>query len=219
VNSSSVDRAPKMRKKRPLKRVDGVHRDAILVVIASEDRYAVKQYFDLFKSTQIQFRVLETDDGRSSPQQVMSRLDEYIEEHQFGDGDQFWFVADTDHWIESNHIQNLVEVARLCRQKGIQVALSNPCFDLWLLLHFDDFPAEQSLSCSAIADRIRSVVGAFNKTKVFRLPIDNASVANAIARSSANYDASAIIPENLQTALHSIIQQLVAEGIIKIPGQ
>ena len=56
-----------MRKKRPLKRVDGVHRDAILVVIASEDRYAVKQYFDLFKSTSIQFRVLETEDAARLP--------------------------------------------------------------------------------------------------------------------------------------------------------
>ena len=41
-------------------RIGGVHRDATLIVIASEDRYAVKQYFELFKSTQIQFRVLET---------------------------------------------------------------------------------------------------------------------------------------------------------------
>jgi len=47
-----------MRKNHPLQWVDGVHRDAILIVIASEDRYAVKQYFDLFQSTQIQFRVL-----------------------------------------------------------------------------------------------------------------------------------------------------------------
>ena len=106
-----------MRKNRPLKRVDGVHRDAILVVIESEDRYAVKRYFDLFKSTQIQFRILETEDCNSSPAQVMARLTGFIMDHDFGQGDQFWFVADTDHWIESNHIQNLVEVTRQCRKR------------------------------------------------------------------------------------------------------
>ena len=148
-----------MRKKRPLKRVDGVHRDANLVVIASEDRYAVKQYFDLFKSTQIQFRVLETEDGKSSPEQVMTRLDQFMRDYDFGEGDQFWFVSDTDHWVESNHIQNLVEVVRQCRQKGIQVALSNPCFELWLLLHFADFPSGDRLLCSQLAEQIRIAVG------------------------------------------------------------
>lgn len=206
-----------MRKRRPLKRVDGVHRDAILIVIASEDRYAVKQYFDLFKSTQIQFRVLETDDGNSSPGQVMARLAGFITDHDFGEGDQFWFVADTDHWIESNHIQNLVEVARLCRQKGIQVALSNPCFELWLLLHFAEFPT-QNASCSQLGDQIRKVVGSYNKAKVFNLPITDTGVADAIRRSKANFDVTDSIPTKLQTAVHRVIEDLVAQGVIKMPS-
>jgi len=173
-----------VRKKRPLKRVDGVHRDATLIVIASEDRYAVKQYFEFFKSTQIQFRVLETEDGKSSPEQVMNRLAEFMKDHDFGAGDQFWFVADTDHWIESNHIQNLVEVVRQCRQKGIQVALSNPCFELWLLLHFTEFPSADRLSCSQLGEQIRSIVGKYDKTKVFNLPVTNAAVTEAIGRLS-----------------------------------
>lgn len=52
-----------MRKKRPLDRKVKVVRDASLVVIASEDRYAVRQYFDFFESTRMQLRVLETRDG------------------------------------------------------------------------------------------------------------------------------------------------------------
>lgn len=92
--------------------LDLLRRDEIWFVIGSEDRYAVKQYLNLFKSTKIQFRVLETEHGHSSPSQVMSRLDAFMKDHDFGEGDQFWLVADTDHWIESSHIQNLVEVAR-----------------------------------------------------------------------------------------------------------
>lgn len=205
-----------MRKRRPLQRVDGVHRDATLVVIASEDRYAVKQYFDLFKSTQIQFRVLETEDGNSSPEQVMNRLSEFMSDHDFGEGDQFWFVADTDHWIESNHIQNLVEVVRQCRQKGIQVALSNPCFELWLLLHFANFPTQQGLTCSQLGEQIRKLVGSYNKTKVFGLPITNDSVKDAIERSLAHFVESDLIPEKMQTAVHVIVKDLVDQGIIKI---
>ena len=37
-----------MRKKRAIQRIENQTRDASLVVIASEDRFAVKQYFELF---------------------------------------------------------------------------------------------------------------------------------------------------------------------------
>jgi hypothetical protein len=62
-----------MRKKRPLDRKAKPVRDASLVVIASEDRYAVRQYFDFFESTRIQFRVLETLDGKSAAAHCRSR--------------------------------------------------------------------------------------------------------------------------------------------------
>lgn len=40
-------------KPRPLDRDNGVVRDASLVIIASEDRYAVKQYFSRFKPRRV----------------------------------------------------------------------------------------------------------------------------------------------------------------------
>ena len=192
-------------------------RDANLIVIASEDRYAVKQYFEFFHSTRIQFRVLETKHGKSSPQHVMERLNRYIEEYDIGEGDQFWFVSDTDHWIEPGHIKNLVEVVRLCRQKQIGVALSNPCFDLWLLLHFADFPNEVSLKCCEIGHRIRTAVGQYNKARVYDLPIDDERVAIAIQRSRANQSLSGEIPDRIATSIHLIIEDLVSRGVIRIP--
>ncbi len=86
-----------MRKKRPLDRSTSVVRDASLIVIASEDKYAVRQYFEFFRSTKIQFKVLETQDGKSAPEHVLTRLDEYMKEFDIGDGDEFWLVSDCDH--------------------------------------------------------------------------------------------------------------------------
>jgi len=68
-----------------------------LIVIASEDKYAVRQYFEFFRSTKIQFKVLETQDGKSAPEHVLTRLDEYMKEFDIGDGDEFWLVSDCDH--------------------------------------------------------------------------------------------------------------------------
>src|SRR5205823_4039993 len=96
---------------------------------------------------------------------VLNRLNEYTEEFEIGEGDMFWVVCDCDHWVEPNHIKNLTHVLQQCRQKGIRVALSNPCFDLWLLLHFADFPTEDVLTCNEVADRLRAAAGGYDKTK------------------------------------------------------
>jgi hypothetical protein len=205
-----------MRRKRPLDREAKPVRDASLVVIASEDKYAVRQYFDFFESTRIQFRVLETQDGRSAPEHVLNRLSEYLEEFEIGEGDSFWIVCDCDHWVEPNHIQNLTHVLRQCRQKNIQVALSNPCFDLWLLLHFADFPTDDSLTCNEVADRLRKAAGGYDKTKVYNLKIDNEKVSAAVKRASDKHPSLEEIPQRPQTAVHLIIQSLVSKRIISV---
>ncbi len=47
--------------------------------------------------------------------------------------DEFWAVFDRD-----DH-PNVPEAISRCENAGIGVAFSNPCFELWLILHFQDF--------------------------------------------------------------------------------
>jgi hypothetical protein len=205
-----------MRKKRPLDRSTGVLRDANLIVIASEDTYAVRQYFDFFRSNRIQFKVLETDEGKSAPEHVLARIDAYMSEYEIGEGDEFWLILDCDHWINSGHVKNLIYVMRECRRKGIRIALSNPCFELWLLLHFAEFPTEKKLTRPQIEKRIRVGAGLYDKAKVYKLPLDNERVRAAIGRSKANQSATSEIPDGLQTSVHCIIEELLAAGIISV---
>jgi RloB-like protein len=50
--------------------------------------------------------------------------------------DEVWCVFDVDEH------PNLPEAKQQARDNGLQVAVSNPCFELWLLLHFQDQFAE-----------------------------------------------------------------------------
>ena len=50
-------------------------------------------------------------------------------------------MLDVDRWGDAK----LSEIGRLCHQKGYALAVSNPCFELWLLLHLrslDEYPPE-----------------------------------------------------------------------------
>lgn len=205
-----------MKKKRPIERTPSLKRDASLIVIASEDRYAVKQYFELFRSTRIQFKVLETDDCRSSPAHVMERLDQFKDDFEIGEGDELWLVCDTDRWIEYNNIQSLTKVIQLCKQKRIRVSLSNPCFDLWLLLHFSELPTEEYLSCNQVGSMLRIIVNGYNKTKIYNLPIKHENVLRAIQRAKVSYPNSGEIPNKPGTRIYQIIENLVEHGYITL---
>lgn len=204
-----------MRKKRPLVRNTDIVRDTRLVVIASEDKYAVRQYFELFRSRRIQFKCLETLDGSSAPAHVFERLLQYMDEFEIGPDDQLWFVSDTDHWAEPNHIQNFMAVVRHCRDKGIRVAISNPCFELWLLLHFADASANE-MSCNEIAAEIRKLIGVYNKGRIYDLPIDNDAVEQAINRSKSSQTDLGELPGPVETRVHLVIEELVKLKIISI---
>lgn len=47
--------------------------------------------------------------------------------------DELWMIIDRDQW------NNIAEISTLCKNEGnFYLALSNPCFEFWLLLHIKD---------------------------------------------------------------------------------
>lgn len=205
------------RKKRALDRDSGVVRDASLVVIACEDTHAVKQYFARFRTRKVQFRVLPTQDGRSSPQDVLARLDTFKSEVATEEGDSFWVCIDTDHWAQANHIGNLVEVLQQCRQKDYDVAISNPCFELWLLLHFDECPSSAALACSDVVAALRRAAGSYQKSKCARLAIEPSQVHLAVARAKKmDSDPDEILPSRPTTRIYRLIEILQYRDAIQL---
>ncbi len=117
-------------------------RDATLCIIYCEGSKREPQYFQYFEglSSRIILEVVEADShGDNSPSGLYQRACSDIEgsspgslvKYEVGEGDQVWFVIDTDTW--GSHIPNL----RLgCAGKtNWHVAQSNPCFEVWLYYH------------------------------------------------------------------------------------
>lgn len=189
------------RKSRPLDRTSGVLRDTSIIVVACEDTHAVKQYFAKFRTRRVQYKVLPTVDGNSSPRAVLERLNDYKEEYATEKHDELWICIDADHWIRGGHQAELSQVLRECRSKGYGVAISNPCFEVWLLLHFtqvDDTlllecvgkaatdkltDAERaSVRCDKFEAQLRKLAGSYNKSNVTRLAISPEQVELATER-------------------------------------
>lgn len=195
------------RKPRPLDRDSGVLRDASLVVIASEDTHAVRIYFARFRPRRVQFRVLATDDGRSAPQYIADRLDAFRSEFHLDDGDQLWYCGDLDHWATGNHLPNLLQVLRHCNQAGYYVALSNPCFELWLLLHFSDLPANVT-TCQSVCTALSSAAGGYAKDRGCLSPIATEMVLRAVERAMQLDAGTSPIPNTPTTRVYRILNLL-----------
>ncbi len=113
-------------------------------VIASEGRLSEPQYFGHIASfldstkklgKQVIVEPLYRKDNASDFRRVLSLLDEYKSKYDLKEGDQLWCLVDADKWPE----KNMAEAQRLCKQKEYEFCMTNPCFELWLLLHHLDF--------------------------------------------------------------------------------
>lgn len=150
------------KKARPIKRDITSLRDDRLFIIACDDTYAPKQYFEFFSIPRIQVHVVETVDGTSSANHVINRLLQY--KNNCEQDDELWMILDTDHYTSDNHIKTFMSAITRAKQNGVKIALSKPCFELWLLLyHVEEDEVKTLVDASAVVEELRSQLGEYNK--------------------------------------------------------
>lgn len=79
----------------------------------------------------------ENDKNNSAAGNVIKQLDAYKKFYAVDEQDELWLVLDRDR--QNFKIKNLAEIVQLCKQKNYELAITNPCFEFWLLLHLADF--------------------------------------------------------------------------------
>ena len=167
------------RKTRQLTRDAGTFRDDRLFIVACDDQYAPRQYFDAFKLSRVQVHVVTTDDGTSSASFVLDRLLRF--EHE--PDDERWLLLDTDHYTQGSHIKSFMAAIRKARHNGVKIAISKPCFELWLLLHVAEESTVGSLAdASETSTALRVALGEYNKTQLKAEHYPVASVVMACER-------------------------------------
>lgn len=177
-------------------------RDARLIVIASEGKDTERIYFKAlakeYTNPRVHVHILERsvdEQNNSSPEYVLKQLNDYKSLYELEADDELWLVIDKDRWTEAM----LSRVATECSQEvAMHMALSNPCFELWLLLHIEDAtsltPEERMLWMenrrkSKNADpylkvRLRQKIGSYHESSYDTLAL-RAHVEDAIERARA----------------------------------
>jgi len=113
-------------------------KDANLIVIAVEGEKTENEYFNIFNDYKVKIEILPNNDGKPSPKGAKQRLDKYKKDNQLklksrqkdGKADQLWMVVDVDRYKKI-----ISKIYKDIKECNYQIAISNPCFEIWLYLH------------------------------------------------------------------------------------
>ena len=191
------------KKSRPLDRGEVHFRDSYLIVVAVEGAKTEKRYFELFEHKRIKIIVQENTENKSAPQHVIAQLHQFKAEYQLEEDDQLWLVVDTDRWKPDM----LHKVCKDCYDNGYFRAISNPCFEYWLLLYHHE--QVEPGSCKNLKRRLGKIHDELS-TNWSNLYQDIERTQIAVKRARENDPApNAPFPETLGTHVYKIVQQLV----------
>lgn len=199
-----------------LDRTAGRQRDAWLCFIATEGDRDEPDYFyhlqnsDFIDGRKVQIEIIPSG-TKSAPEYIIEALEKIATKNELKPIDQLWYMSDVDHNASPNHIKNFKRALTDCDKKKYFVAISNPCFQVWLLLHFVD-PAELSdmKDGTQLKEMLRQVGG---YTKEFHLKcgsILDGNVELAIKRAeqlSPDADSDKW-PSTPGTQVHLLVRQL-----------
>lgn len=195
-------------------------RDASLIIIATEDSKADPKYFeDLsreYRNTRIIVKILRRNTTASSPRHVIRTLDAHKKKHKLKKNDEMWLVCDVDKWGVG-----LSEVISECKAKKYFYAVSNPCSDIWYLLHFksledysvkrksDFLKKKKSGKRNLIEKEIIDLGYSFNKSNIDTsqfLP----NVEKAIKEAEKiDFDKSSRWPQHLGTRIYLLVKKII----------
>lgn len=162
------------------------------------------------------------------PKQLVERIDRfkqnYDDEYQFDKhpADEFWIVTDVDDNWSDLWINEWNEALNLCAERHYQYVISNPFFEIWLLLHHDDAIDEDKTFAvtdehsyeptTHFRERLRNLGAPLKKAKHIRYEdytIDNIRVATERAK-NLHVDKADLAPHYFATTMYLLMEKLIA---------
>jgi RloB-like protein len=125
---------------------------------------------------------------------AMSRMDDF---------DQVWCVLDVDEF-------DLVTAVREASKGKVRLVVSNPCFELWLLLHHENCGA--SLTASDVNRRLRRHVPRYDKRKLVFAHFA-AGVDDAVER-GRRLDAGTAVGPNPSSGVWLLVDTIMKEATV-----
>ena len=196
---------PKTRKfQRPL----GEKRYRKLFIIATEGDKTEPQYFSIFKRLTSDAHVICLPGGHaSSPPQVLKRMQNYLKEENPLSPYEAWLIVDKDDW-SNEQLTQLRKWERQHDNRGL--AVSNPKFEYWLLLHFES--GSNIKSKRECSDRLKQHLPDYKKNINSRkITADRITAAIGRAKNRDNTTDEDWLPTFGSTTVYKLVKKIIPD--------
>jgi hypothetical protein len=204
-----------------------------MFILAYEGNETEPTYFESLKKNHrfnkdtIEIVSLRRDkkDTKSAPKYVFENLEKIKYEYDLGKNDELWMIIDQDR-----NRKNIDKYFKKCEvEKNFFLALSYPCFELWLLLHIKDlseFTSEEIIKIEENRKATPKSKRTYLKKLLSELLPDGYNESNlkperfipnldlAIKRAKSIELENEEYPKKLGTHIHKLVEKLIKQSPI-----
>ena len=180
-------RRPSRRRSRPL-----------ILVVCGAERTEPQYFAGLRDSLNSRAVDIVINLQSKAPAQVVEHAAAFAR-HSPRDFDEIWCVVDVDEF-------DLDSTIRTARRSGIKLAVSNPCFELWLLLHHEDCRTSLPGFKSALG-RLQKYVPNYDKARL-DFAFFTSGVPKAVIRAKALDPSGIQYKRNPSTGMWRLVEKM-----------
>lgn len=164
--------------------------------------------------------------SKSKPWQLVEKIDKFKEEKsekydfQHHENDEFWIISDVDNNTSDDNIKKWEQTLDDCDHKNYRYAISNPFFEVWLLLHhlepnkcdynYAVTEKHQYEKTSHFKTRLKNDAHAkLDKKRVNIKHYNIKNVKNAVKRAESLHNKDERWPHNLGSTVYMLINEIV----------
>ncbi|MFA6630403.1 MAG: RloB family protein, partial [Sulfuricurvum sp.] len=116
-----------------------------VIIISCEGTNTEPEYFETIKeklsdyiSVLLEIKIVPKPSNASEPKDVVCNLEQFIiDQYDYkSDYDEMWVIWDREK-VEHRKA-NILKILPECKAKNYNIAITNPLFEFWLLLHVVD---------------------------------------------------------------------------------
>ncbi len=194
-----------MASRRRYTRPIGRRRYRRLFILSTEGSNTEPQYFGMFNddNTVIHGRLLKH--RGPAPTTVLREMKRYLNNQDLRKDDEAWLVVDKDRW-QDTQLQLLCDWSQSDERYGL--AVSNPMFEYWLVLHFED--GNGISSARDCTSRLKRHLPDYDKTLQVEILRPNVSTALSRAENRDNPPCTDW-PRNTGTTVYRLVKALVRD--------
>jgi hypothetical protein len=137
-----------------------IRKEAKTFLIVCEGQKTERIYFNNYKERNSGLIIYTPNSSVTDPENLVSFALSQITRYDidFENGDQVWCVFDADH-----HNNQSIEKAEKLAKGKVNLCFSNPCFELWYLLHFCYY--DQKITTADLKLKLGAYLKNYDKTK------------------------------------------------------